>query len=503
MTTINISLDLTTVESLTQERHGLFRRSIPMPIVTNRRSFLMAGSALLAGACLPAATLAAAPVRTLEVGRRTIEVAGRSASVFGVTGDAGRSGLVLDAGERFHVELVNTLDEPTTVHWHGQVPSPELDGIAETGYVPPLSAGEARIFDFAARPGTHWMHSHHELQEQSLLTAPLIVRSAEDAARDLQEVVVLLNDFSFRSPQEILAGLTGGGGMDHGAMPGMDHGGMDMDSMASMEGMDLNDVEYDAYLANDRTLDDPEVVRTERGGRIRLRIINGAASTAFWIDLGGHIASAIAVDGNPVAPVAGTSFPLAQAQRLDLVVEVPAGTAVPVFARREGDTKRTGIILAAPGATIDKFSSDTSEKEAPLDLSFEQKLVATTPLAAKAVDARLSVMLTGSMAPYAWTMDDRAWSKRKPLEVVAGQRVELELMNHSMMAHPMHLHGHHFQVVGINGKRLNGAVRDTVLVPSMGTVVIAFDADNPGRWLHHCHNLYHMATGMMSELVYV
>lgn len=406
-----------------------------MPIVTDRRSFLMAGSALLAGACLPAATFAAGPVRKIEVGRRTIEVAGRSASVFGVTGDNGRSGLVLDAGERFHVELVNRLDEPTTVHWHGQVPAPELDGIAETGYVPPLAVGEARIFDFAARSGTHWMHSHHELQEQLLLTAPLIVRSSEDAALNLQEVVLLLNDFSFRSPEEILAGLTGGAGMDHGAMPGMDHGGMDMDSMASMEGMDLNDVEYDAYLANDRTLDDPEVVRTERGGRVRLRIINGAASTAFWIDLGDQIASAIAVDGNPVAPVAGTRFPLAQAQRLDLIVEVPAGTTVPVFARREGDTKRTGIILAAPGAPIGKLSSDTAEKEAPLDLSFEQTLVATAPLSAKAVDARHSVMLTGSMSPYAWTMDDRAWSQRKPVEVVAGQRVELELMNHTIVRH--------------------------------------------------------------------
>jgi FtsP/CotA-like multicopper oxidase with cupredoxin domain len=75
-------------------------------------------------------------------------------------------------------------------------------------------------------------------------------------------------------------------------------------------------------------------------------------------------------------------------------------------------------------------------------------------------------------------------------------------MNHSMMAHPMHLHGHHFQVVGINGRRLSGAMRDTVLVPPMGTVVVEFDADNPGRWLYHCHNLYHMAAGMMSEVVY-
>src|SRR5437660_1798834 len=85
---------------------------------------------------------------------------------------------------------------------------------------------------------------------------------------------------------------------------------------------------------------------------------------------------------------------------------------------------------------------------------------------------------------------------------VDGQRVALEMVNHTMMAHPMHLHGHAFQVVAINGAQLAGAVRDTVLVPPMGSITIAFDADNPGRWAFHCHNLYHMTTGMMTEVRY-
>jgi FtsP/CotA-like multicopper oxidase with cupredoxin domain len=70
------------------------------------------------------------------------------------------------------------------------------------------------------------------------------------------------------------------------------------------------------------------------------------------------------------------------------------------------------------------------------------------------------------------------------------------------MSHPIHLHGHHFQVVGIGGRRFHGAVRDTVLVPPMQTVDVAFDADNPGKWVMHCHQLYHMAAGMMVELHY-
>jgi FtsP/CotA-like multicopper oxidase with cupredoxin domain len=106
------------------------------------------------------------------------------------------------------------------------------------------------------------------------------------------------------------------------------------------------------------------------------------------------------------------------------------------------------------------------------------------------------------MMPYQWSFDGRTWQDHVPLKVGTGQRVEIELANQSMMAHPMHLHGHHFQVTALDGKAISGAVRDTVLVPINGRVTIAFDADNPGRWLFHCHNLFHMATGMMTELVY-
>jgi FtsP/CotA-like multicopper oxidase with cupredoxin domain len=86
--------------------------------------------------------------------------------------------------------------------------------------------------------------------------------------------------------------------------------------------------------------------------------------------------------------------------------------------------------------------------------------------------------------------------------ITRGQRVAIEMLNHTMMPHPMHLHGHAFQVVATNGAPLAGAVRDTVLVPPMGSVTIAFDANNPGRWAFHCHNLYHMMTGMMTEVRY-
>jgi FtsP/CotA-like multicopper oxidase with cupredoxin domain len=77
-------------------------------------------------------------------------------------------------------------------------------------------------------------------------------------------------------------------------------------------------------------------------------------------------------------------------------------------------------------------------------------------------------------------------------------------MMHNMtsMAHPMHLHGHHFQIVGIGPKRIEGAVRDTVLVPPGAAVTIGFDASNPGTWAFHCHHLYHQNAGMMGTVAY-
>jgi len=76
------------------------------------------------------------------------------------------------------------------------------------------------------------------------------------------------------------------------------------------------------------------------------------------------------------------------------------------------------------------------------------------------------------------------------------------MQNTTMMSHPMHLHGHFFQVVAVDGQRFPGAIRDTVLVPAMSSVTIAFDADNPGKWAFHCHNLYHMEAGMMTTVQY-
>jgi len=492
------------------------------PTLLTRRQILASGVAI--AAAIPFVTkqrAAAAPEsRTaglrLTAGTRTLAVNGKPARVFGLVGPDGNPGITLSSGEQFRVDVVNQSGTPTLVHWHGQLPPWKQDGFPWP-QTPPIPAGDARSYDYAPIPGTYWMHSHQGMQEQSLMTAPLIVRSAEDMRADRQEVVVLLHDFSFQTPEELLARLTKSSGnqsampkrgmgnnmnMGSASMGAMSSGTTETMDMGSGTAMDLNDVDFDAFLANDRTLADPEVVRIEPGGRVLLRLINGASSTQFWVDLGRLAGTIIAVDGHPVRPMRGSRFPLAMAQRFDVLIDLPGTGAYPIIAQVEGKRARTGIVLAACGAPVSRLAAEAAENAPPVDLSLERRLEAATPLAQRPPNVTHRVILAGAMAPYAWSLNGEYWPDVTPLMIAHGQRVAIEMVNRSMMAHPMHLHGHAFQVVAINGAPLAGAVRDTVLVPPMGSVTIAFDADNPGRWAFHCHNLYHMMTGMMTEVRY-
>src|SRR5258705_11353722 len=183
-----------------------------------RRDFLRAALAAGVLPILPRLVRAASPVpKRLVAGTRVLEVNGRPAKVFGLTGPDGRPGIRLAAGERFRVELANEASARTLVHWHGQLPPWMQDGFPWP-QTPPIANGAVQAYDYAPIPGTYWMHSHHGLQEQSLMTAPLIVHSAEDMRADRQEVVLLLHDFSFHSPDELLAGLTKSNG-SQSAMP--------------------------------------------------------------------------------------------------------------------------------------------------------------------------------------------------------------------------------------------------------------------------------------------
>lgn len=511
------------------------------------------------------AAFAAPPAKTLDVTTRILEVNGKAAKVFALASD-GKARLDFMSGDRFQVKLHNRLNQPTLIHWHGLTPPNAADGVPDMTQ-PALVAGGSYDYDFLlARPGTNFMHSHVGLQEQLLLAAPLIIRDPAEAHLDEQEVVIQLHDFTFRDPQQILADLRKGmahqmgspdtashstaaeamgqaqmqnmpqqqmQGMNmQGDMSNMDMSGGDMSQMPSMSsgmshgdpsatsdamsqamrpqmagggamtGADLNDVAYDAFLANDRTYQDPDVITVERGGKVRLRIINAAAASNFMIDLGALSAELVAVDGMPVQPVTDRQFALAVGQRIDLRLQLPAeAAAFPVIAQLEGDRRRSVVVLAPKGAAIAKLDFLSAKPTGRFDQLTGHLVAARDPLSQRPADRRLSLDLTGNMMSYRWGLASNG--SDAPLQVKAGERVEIEMVNRTGMSHPMHLHGHHFQLVAVNGAAVNGPVRDTHLVPAGSRCTIAFDADNPGRWAFHCHNLYHMVSGMMTELAYI
>jgi FtsP/CotA-like multicopper oxidase with cupredoxin domain len=494
----------------------------PNSPLLDRRTFLrstaLAGGALLAGVPIDQPQ-AANPM--LKVGTRTLEVNGKAAKVFHIEGPGGTSGIFAREGDRLSGTLLNASSEPLQMHWHGQVKAPaNQDRARPDGGA--LARNQADLHDFELTPGTHWMHSH-TLSEQLLLAAPMVTR--EKDAGDVQDVVIMLHDFTFRSPQEILAEL---GGSDahagHGARPppmsGPGHhasspmhsgraGGHGMHGMGGhggghgghMMGMThANDVRYDAYLANERTLDDPQVIKVEKGGRVRLRIINGGTATAFVISTPGLTSRAVAVDGTPCQPVQLATYPLAQGQRIDLAVEIPReGGAFCVLAQVEDATSLTGIVLSTAGANIARRATTATRTESSIDLSFESNLLAATPLPILRPQASFVAML-GEEPGYRWTINGSIHGEHEPFKVRRGDRVEITFMNPTSMMHPMHLHGHHFQVVALGGRRFSGPIRDTVIVPAHAPVTIAFDAVHKGSWFLHCHHLYHMATGMMTEV---
>jgi FtsP/CotA-like multicopper oxidase with cupredoxin domain len=479
--------------------------------VLSRRALIV--SAFAAAAVRPSMTRAqglpapipgrsATPTTILQLQRRTIEVNGKSASVFGIRQSDGTAGIVTDVGKPFRVHLENNIDQPSLIHWHGLTPPWQQDGVPGISG-PPVPPGGSADYDFPLRfGGTFWIHSHQGLQEQSLMLAPLIIHDDRDRPGE-QEVVLMLNDFSFTPPEEIFAGLKKGGSMPKVASAAAP--AAPMVGMARAAGPDLNDVKYDAFLANDRTLADPEVIKVDPGENVLLRVINGSSMSNYHLDLGELKGELIAVDGFRTAPVVAQRFPIAVAQRLDIRLTLPREPAAhPVLAVLEGDRRQTGIVLASRGAAIARIPDTTSTASLALTLDLEHRLRAAEPLKPRKADRVHMLNLTGDMARYIWSINNVAWNQDvPPLPVAKGERVELVMINRTGMPHPMHLHGHEFQVVEIDGKRFPGAVRDTVLVTPGRRVVIAFDANNPGLWAFHCHLLYHLDAGMFTTFRYV
>lgn len=460
-----------------------------MKYIKTPKSFLLS----LALTSLPLLTNAQSNPITLQIVQEPIKVHGQSSFVYRIKQPNGTLGLRASKGDDLNIVVQNKIDQPSSIHWHGIILPSDQDGVPYITQNPIMPGGSYSYHFKLVQAGTFWMHSHFRLQEQRLLAAPLIITDPNNQSSN-QEVVVMLEDFSFTSPRDIYKKLRCQGNATSS--------NMDI-SKKNMQKVDINDVKYDAFLANEHTLSEPQVVTVTPGSIVRLRIINAAASTNFYIDLGSLQGEVLAVDGNRIIPLAINPFQLGMAQRVDIQVSIPNKEgAYPILGKVEGSNDQTGIILATAQAHIPKLKEQGTSTTPAFSNEQEKQFQAASPLSKKPVTKSIALELEGNMQKYIWKINNQIWPYITPPQVTNGDRAELVFINQTSMSHPMHLHGHTFQVTNVNGKDIQGANRDTILVLPHSTVKVQFDANNPGVWMLHCHNLYHAAAGMITKLLY-
>ena len=391
-------------------------------------------------------------------------------------------------GTMLRIEAENTLpNEPTSIHWHGLLLPAGMDGVPDiSGF--PIAPKRIFIYEYPLlQSGTYWYHSHWRLQEQIGMAGPFVIEAQDETLRVDHDVVVMLGDWLHRSPYAALAALKKGPSKP-------------MATGAKMTDMkpDLADIAYDAFLLNGRAKQDPWTYRARPGERIRLRIINAAASTYFRLRLDGHPLTITHADGPAVEPVTVDHLQMGMAETYDAVVTLSGSGSYTLHAVAiDGSAQAIGVLHTPDTAAKANLAMPMFGGRA---FSYGD-LRAVAPTALPPGPARpFTLALQGDMAKYVWTINGQVYPKTDPLLIRQGDHVKIELRNETSMWHPMHLHGHFFRVLQGSGER--APLKHTVNVAPRESVRIEFTADNPGRWFFHCHNLYHLAAGMARVFEY-
>jgi multicopper oxidase len=427
-----------------------------------------------------------------------IDLGGVTVRTWAYNGRVPAKEIRLRQGHTLRAALTNKLPDPTTVHWHGlAIPNP-MDGVPVLTQ-PATTPGQSFTYEFSPPDtGTYWLHSHQGTQPDRGLYGPLIIEDPNEKGNYDDELVVVLDDWidgTGTTPDRVLANLKTNGM----ASMGQADPGAGVTSTTPL-GDDGGDVTYPYYVINGRVTKDPQVVDYRVGRRIRLRVINAASDTAFRVAVPGTALTVTHTDGFPVVPQQSDSVILGMGERVDATITLNSSVPVIAVAERKDGYARLNMRVngAASTVNVDQFvaglRNSTVLNTAGLAAAPRVQLTQRNP------DQTLEMRLAGPVNGYNWTINDKRYDPpNNGIAVPKGQRVQISYVNDSKMFHPMHLHGHTFQVIGANGP---AARKDTVLVPPLTTVNIDFDTNNPGRWIYHCHNTYHLEAGMANFIFY-
>ncbi|MEF7440631.1 multicopper oxidase family protein [Paenibacillus lautus] len=443
-------------------------------------------------------------------------------------------------GDTVKVKLKNELEEPVSIHWHGYPVPNNMDGIPGVTQ-DAVAAGKEFTYEFKATvPGTYWYHSHQDSVNQldKGLYGTLIV---EDPNESYDRDYTLVLDEWMSSGEMDMSNNEDMEGMDHSQMDmgdtsnnedmqGMDHSQMDMGNTSNNEGMegmdhsqmDMGDTSkmtemaghdmsmYDVYTMNGKTGDAIDKLTVKKGDKVRIRLVNAGYIT-HTIHLHGHEFKVIASDGQPVngpAVITDQGIAIAPGERYDLEFTANnPGSWLLEEHGKEDRVKNMRAVIEYEGASGKPDSSNANEELPTFDLTkYGQQAKTNFSLDQKFdQDVKLDLNTEMKAGEMVYTINGKLFPDTDPIKVDKGDKVKVTFVNNSKTDdHPMHLHGHFFQVLSKNGKPLEGTpvIKDTLNVKPGEEYVVAFEADNPGDWMFHCHDLHHASAGMVTDVMY-
>jgi len=413
-------------------------------------------------------------------------------------------------GDRVKVTLINKLDEPTTIHWHGiRVPA-DMDGVPMVSQEP-VPPGGSFIYEFVVPDaGTFFYHSHVNTDDQvdRGLYGAFIVEPSGDAVPD---AVIALDDWLLDASgkrldtahtlaeteadnlldsvsEAVRPSTTTAHMMPDGTMMGgMAHQGM----MHHAYDPNMNGRYGGTLTANGKTGDAVAPIAVPEGGARLLRLIN--ASSAMTHELkadDGRLLEIVAVDGTTLGtPVRTGTLTLPPAKRFDVLLRDADGEPWALLEKRDAGSLRIPVVVSGQAEPMPPLSSDAP---VPPDLL------------RRAPDAVIAVGTDRMMDPTTWTVNGTPFDMEHPGAPIAtfarGTWVKVRFTNGTPMSHQMHLHGMFMTVIARDGKAPSQSYRqDVVVVRPNETVDVAVLADNPGDWVLHCHNLEHEEHGLMTK----
>jgi multicopper oxidase len=454
-----------------------------------------------------------------------------------------------NVGDELAITVQNRLTAPTSVHWHGIALRNDMDGVEPA--TPNIPAGQDFTYRFSvSNAGTYWAHPHVGLEEDMGLYLPVIVDDPTEPGNYDAEWIVVMDDWTDgvgKSPQQLYDALTSpnkptmqnmpapasatptttsstttttatpsttttattsSGTTSTSAAPGTTGttgtsaaaGAPGEVGTSDLLGGDAGDIAYPYYLINGRVPAAATTLNAKPGQRIRIRFINTGSDTAFRVALAGHSMTVTHTDGFPVVPTQVDALLIGMAERYDVTVTAADGV-FPLVAAAEGkNAVARALLVTGSGSPPDPQFRPTelTKRVGTIDMFTAST---TVNLGAAEPNLNLPVVLGGDMAKYVWTINGEPYSKTNPLHVRQGQRPIITFDNQTMMYHPIHLHGHTFQLIKSDGAP--GARKDTVVVLPKQKIEAVLVADNPGLWMLHRHNTYHAFAGMQTRLDYV